>query len=236
VGVPEMPEDPALYVRTLASAGYFEGLRVTDEDRGRGEAYRGNVERERLKESVTDMASYLESLGMVLTVQPVDRVGLARVTQLINKTNQFNLTTQRLSEAEVAALMGDPRVITLQARLVDRFGDNGVIAVLIARVEGDGATIESWLMSCRVLGRRVEEACLNALAESCAALGAERLVGVYRPTEKNGMVRELYGELGFELVGTEDGVTRWGLCLEGFAPRVVPMGVDAVRVPVTAGG
>jgi FkbH-like protein len=230
VGVPEMPEDPALYVGTIAAAGYFEGLRVTDDDRARGEAYRGNVERERLKDSVTDMASYLESLGMVLTVQLVDRLGLARVTQLINKTNQFNLTTQRLSEAEVAALMGDPRVVTLQARLVDRFGDNGVIAVLIARVEGDEATIESWLMSCRVLGRRVEEACLNALVESCVALGAERLVGVYRATEKNGLVREMYRDLGFELVETEAGATRWQLCLAGFVPRSVPMRVEATTI------
>jgi len=236
VGVPEMPEDPALYVRALAAAGYFEGLRVTEEDGVRVQSYRANAERERLKESVTDMASYLESLGMVLTVQPFDRLGLARVTQLINKTNQFNLTTQRLSEVEVAARMDDPRVVALQARLVDRFGDNGVIAVLIARVSGVEATIESWLMSCRVLGRRVEEACLNVLVESCAALGVERLVGVYRPTEKNGLAREMYRELGFELLASEAGATRWELCLAGFVPRAVPMRVEAVRDVVSAQG
>jgi FkbH-like protein len=236
VAVPEMPEDPALYVRSVASAGYFEGLRVTDEDRVRSEAYRANAERERLKETVTDMASYLDSLRMVLTVQPFNRVSLARVTQLINKTNQFNLTTERLSEAEVTARMNDPRVVTLHARLVDRFGDNGIIAVLIARITGADATIETWLMSCRVLGRRVEEACLNALAESCAALGAERLIGVYKPTEKNAMVREMYRGLGFKMVESdEEGVTHWQMPLREFTPRSVPMRVDAVREAVALG-
>ena len=103
VAVPEMPDEPALYVHTIASAGYFEALQVTGEDLVRGELYQANAERERLKESVTDMASYLDSLRMVLSAQPFEGVDLARVTQLINKTNQFNLTTERLNEAEVAA-------------------------------------------------------------------------------------------------------------------------------------
>ena len=230
VGVPEMPEDPALYVRALAAAGYFEGLRVTEEDGVRVQSYRANAERERLKESVTDMASYLESLGMVLTVQPFDRLGLARVTQLINKTNQFNLTTQRLSEVEVAARMDDPRVVALQARLVDRFGDNGVIAVMMARVNGEEAVVEEWLMSCRVLGRRVEEACLNALVEACSASGARRLIGLYRPTKKNTMVRGMYASLGFMRLAEEaDGSARWAMELAGFVPRVVPIEVDVMR-------
>jgi FkbH-like protein len=182
-----------------------------------------------LKDTVTDMASYLDSLRMVMTAQPFDSVGLARVTQLINKTNQFNLMTERLTEDEVASRMRDPQRITMQVRLVDRFGDNGVVAVLIARVNGTDAVIETWLMSCRVLGRRVEEACLNVLAQRCAELGAERLIGLYRPTEKNGMVREMYRSLGFTLL-LEDasGQSRWCLPLSGFVSRAVPMQVDAV--------
>ncbi len=244
VAVPELPDDAALYVQTIAAAGYFEGLRVTEEDRVRGQLYQANAERERLKESVTDMGSYLESLRMGLTAQPFDSVGLARVTQLINKTNQFNLTTERLTEAEVAERMRDPQRVTLQVRLTDRFGDNGIIAILIARVEGDDArgeealtdatieaTIEIWLMSCRVLGRKVEEACLNVLAERCAELGATRLIGLYRPTEKNGMVREMYRGLGFELIEEDAaGATRWALDLRGYAPREVPMQVEAASV------
>jgi FkbH-like protein len=229
VAVPELPDDPALFAQTIAAAGYFEGLCVTKEDRTRAELYQANAERERLKDNVTDMASYLDSLRMVMTAQPFDSVGLARVTQLINKTNQFNLMTERLTEDEVASRMRDPQRITMQVRLVDRFGDNGVVAVLIARVNGTDAVIETWLMSCRVLGRRVEEACLNVLAQRCAELGAERLIGLYRPTEKNGMVREMYRSLGFTLL-LEDasGQSRWCLPLSGFVSRAVPMQVDAV--------
>jgi FkbH-like protein len=246
VAVPELPEDPALYAQTIAAAGYFEGLRVTEEDRVRSQLYQANAERERLRESVTDMGGYLESLRMGLTAQPFDIVGLARVTQLINKTNQFNLMTERLTEAEVAERMRDPRRVTLQVRLTDRFGDNGIIAILIARLQGGDAggnagrdagrdaVIETWLMSCRVLGRKVEEACLNVLAERCARLGATRLIGLYRPTEKNGMVRQMYGGLGFELAEQNaDGASRWALDLQQFTPREVPMQVEsAVEAPV----
>ena len=225
VAVPELPEDPSGYVATIASAGYFEGLRISEEDRARGQLYQANAERELLKESATDMGSYLESLRMTMTAAPFDAVGLTRVTQLINKTNQFNLTTVRLTEAEVCAKMRDPKFVTLQVRLVDRFGDNGVIAVLMARVNGAEAVIEEWLMSCRVLGRRVEEACLNVIVEMCAARGVRRLVGVYKPTEKNGMVHEMYGALGFEAAGEG----RWVLDLNGFEARAVPIRVELLR-------
>ncbi len=235
VAVPEMPEDPALYAQTIAAAGYFEGLQVTEEDRLRGQLYKANAERARLQERAaggaggsSDMAAYLASLQMVLTARPFDAVGLARITQLINKTNQFNLTTERMTEAQVQAAMADPRTVTLQVRLADRFGDNGTIAVLIARARGLQAEIETWLMSCRVLGRRVEEACLQVLVERCRALGVEQLRGRYRPTEKNGMVRGLYGTLGFTLVEElADGQTRWELELAGFVPPAVPMRIDA---------
>ena len=240
VAVPELPDDPALYVPTIAAAGYFEGLRVTEEDRVRSQLYQANAERERLKESVTDMESYLESLDMTLSAQPFDLIGLARVTQLINKTNQFNLTTERLTEAEVTERMRDPRRVTLQARLTDRFGDNGIIAILMARVEGAEAHIETWLMSCRVLGRKVEEACLNLLVERCKRLGARRLIGIYRPTQKNAMVRTLYPGLGFEAAReafeesaelTDEaatGTTQWTLDLHTYMPKPVPMQIDSV--------
>ncbi len=229
VAVPELPEEPALYAPTIAAAGYFEGIQITDEDRLRSQLYQANAERERLQENVTDMASYLTSLQMVLTARPFDSVGLTRITQLINKTNQFNLTTVRMTEAQVQACMADPQVVTLQVRLIDRFGDNGIIAILIARVQDTDAIIDTWLMSCRVLGRKVEEACLQVLVASCKELGAERLIGLYRPTEKNGMVREMYPTLGFTLLSeTEDGQTRWELELPEFMGSDVPMRIDAV--------
>jgi len=230
VAVPEMPEDPAGFAAMLSAAGYFEGLRTTEEDRSRCGMYKANADREQARETATDMGSYLESLRMRMTVAPFDDLSLARVTQLINKTNQFNLTTVRLTEAEVCGAMRDPKFVTLQVRLVDRFGDNGVIAVMMARVNGAEVVIEQWLMSCRVLGRRVEEACLNTLVEACEARGVRRLVGLYKPTEKNGMVREMYAGLGFERVSAvEGGESRWELKLDGFEARVVPIEVDVVR-------
>jgi FkbH-like protein len=230
VAVPEMPGDSAGFAATLSAAGYFEGLKTTEEDRSRGGMYKANAAREQARETATDMGSYLESLRMKMTVAPVDDLGLARVTQLINKTNQFNLMTVRLTEAEVCGAMHDPKFVTLQVRLVDRFGDNGVIAVIMARVNGAEAVIEQWLMSCRVLGRRVEEACLNALVEACEVRGVLRLVGIYRPTEKNGMVREMYAGLGFERVSaTEGGESRWELQLDGFEARVVPIQAELMR-------
>ena len=224
VAVPEVSEDPSFYIRAVADAGYFEGLVITEEDRERSSQYQANAERELLKESATDMGSYLAGLRMELVCHPFDEVGLNRITQLINKTNQFNLTTRRYTEAEVRATMNDPKAVTLQARLLDKFGDNGIIAILIARVQKGVALIDTWLMSCRVLGRGVEEACLNLLAEDAKMLGACELRGEYRVTAKNDMVRDLYGKLGFEPISTDaDGNSQWRLPLDSFAERDVPM-------------
>ena len=166
VAVPEMPEDPADYVRCLARAGYFEALAVTGEDRERSAQYAANAEREKLRETVTDMASYLAALKMELVWQPFDRVNLPRIVQLANKTNQFNLTTIRYAERDLERAMEDPNVVTLQFRLKDVYGDNGIISLLLGRLQGKDLFVETWLMSCRVLGREVEEAVLNVLARA----------------------------------------------------------------------
>ena len=230
VHVPELPEDPADFASTIAAAGYFEALGTTAEDRKRGAQYQANAAREELRASATDMEGYLRSLDMVLTMSPVDAMSLARVTQLINKTNQFNLLTRRRSETEVAALARNPNAVALQARLTDRFGDNGIIAVVTACIRGNEACIEDWLMSCRVLGRRVEEACLQVLVKSCAARGVQRLVGEFRPTAKNGLVRDMFSSLGFTQVEDRtSGVTRWVLDLQEFTPRDLPITIHAGR-------
>jgi FkbH-like protein len=220
VMVPELPDDPALYARCLADAGCFEGLELTAEDRERNRLYQADIARAGLRSATTDLAGYLRSLEMQLRWRRFDRIGLQRIVQLVNKTNQFNLTTRRYTEAEILAVMDDPRAVGLQLRLVDKFGDNGMISVLIGRANGDsGVEIDTWLMSCRVLGRGVEQAALNLLAAEAARLGATRLIGEYRPTAKNGMVREHYAKLGFEALppgGT--GADRWALALDRFTP------------------
>jgi FkbH-like protein len=230
VAVPEMPEDPALYAGVLADAGYFEAVHVTQEDRQRATQYHTNLEREAFRETVTDMSSYLEGLRMELLVQPFDDGNLQRIVQLINKTNQFNLTTRRYSEAEVRAIMSDPRALTWQFRLKDRFGDNGIIAVIFGKLNsGRELELESWLMSCRVLGRKVEDACMNVVAGGASAIGATRIVGEYRPTAKNAMVRDLYAQFGFRTASADgDGNTKWVLDLNEYSSRETFVSISEV--------
>ena len=219
VAVPELPEDPALYSQCIADAGYFEALQLTPEDFERGGQYRANMARESVRASHTDLEGYLRSLDMELRWQPFDRVGMQRIVQLINKTNQFNLTTRRYTDSEVLSIMNMPGALTLQLRLVDQFGDNGIIGIVIGTPQHDLMNLDVWLMSCRVLGRQVEQATMNIVASESLRLGAGRLVGQYLPTKKNGMVREHYGKLGFECLSTDaDGAAKWGMELASYKP------------------
>jgi FkbH-like protein len=230
VAVPELPDNPALYARTLAAAGYFELIAFSAEDASRAEMYQMNAKRAALKEGVADMAAYLASLDMEITFSPFDGPGRARIAQLISKSNQFNLTTRRYSEAEVANMAEDPKVFTLQVRLADTFGDNGMISVVICRESGDAEwEVDTWLMSCRVLGRGVERMVLREILDSARAAGVERLVGRYVPTAKNAMVADHFAGLGFtRLGGDEGGETTWSLItdtvIEAAPMRVVRAG------------
>ena len=220
VAVPEVSDDPTSYPQTLADAGYFEGLAVTDDDRARTQQYQGNRARAVLQASSTDLSSYLRSLSMELIWRRFDKIGLQRTVQLINKTNQFNLTTRRYTEEDVLRLMQDERSFGLQLRLIDRFGDNGIIGIVIGRMNGDvDLHIDTWLMSCRVLGRQVEPTTLNLVAAQARRLGAGRLIGEYIPTKKNGMVKDHYQKLGFSLVeSSSEGGNTNVLDLTGFVP------------------
>ncbi len=227
VAVPELPEDPSEYVACVARAGYFEALDITAEDRERAAQYRANAERETLRRSVTDMDSFLDALRMELTWSSFDQASLKRVVQLINKTNQFNLTTRRYTEADVLSMMRDEDVLTLQLRLVDVYGDNGMIGLVIGRKSSQGALlVDTWLMSCRVLGRQVEEATLNIVAEQAVEMGCTSILGEYRPSAKNGMVRQHYAKLGFAMSESrEDGATLWTLPLDEYVQRPTHIGV-----------
>ncbi len=219
VAVPELPDDVAHYAACLADAGYFEATRLTAEDRTRSEHYQANLAREDGVASATDLDSYLCGLDMEARWGRFDPVTLPRVVQLINKTNQFNLTTRRITEAAAVALLSDPRSLALRFRLIDRYGDNGIIAVVIGRFERDSRDLllDTWLMSCRVLGRGVERATLEVVAAEAVRLGAERLIGEYRPSDRNGMVQEHYARLGFaRMPGCDGGGLRWALRLSDY--------------------
>jgi FkbH-like protein len=230
VAVPELPADPALYARTLLAAGYFEAVAFSGEDRQRAEFYQDNARRVTLQKQAGDVDAYLVSLNMKMTLQPFDETGRARIAQLINKSNQFNLTTRRYTEADVAAAQNDADAFTLQVRLADTFGDNGMISVIVCRRPKDRRDdwdIDTWLMSCRVLGRKVELAVLQELVAQAGARGIRRLVGRYLPTEKNKLVEDHYAKLGFAQVEAKpDGGTVWELIVEGYAPADLPIDVQ----------
>lgn len=198
VTVPELPADPALFAQELASGMFFESLTITEEDRQRTRSYHENVERTSLEAASASLDEFLHSLRMAVELRPFEEIDLPRIVQLINKTNQFNLTTRRRSEAEVRDLMGRADVYTQAVRVKDRFGDNGLTGVLIACQEDGRITIDTWLLSCRVMGRRVEDVMLHSLLRHATRRGADVVLGAYRPTSKNAPVRDLFDRLGFE--------------------------------------
>ena len=202
VAVPEVPEAVEGYIACLGDAGYFEAVAFTADDRQRTEQYAANSRRKQLEASTTDLDGFLRNLDMRLTVLPFRPIDVPRLAQLINKTNQFNVTTRRYTEAEVTSMMNDPLTLTFSARLDDCFGSNGIISIVIGRiVTQDGVRaldLDTWLMSCRVLGRSVENAILAVVVDTARQAGVERLIGHFRPTSKNGMVRDLYSRLGFK--------------------------------------
>jgi FkbH-like protein len=227
VAVPELPEDPAEYAETLAAAGYFEAVAFTAEDLKRAGYYRDNLKRSTLLTQAEGVDAYLASLEMTITFQPFDATGRARIVQLINKSNQYNLTTRRYTEPEIWALENDSAVSTLQVRLVDVFGDNGMISIVICRpAEAGEWDIDTWLMSCRVLGRKVENAVLQEILKHARAAGIGKLCGVFHPTERNQLVVDHYAKLGFTKVFEDvSGLTRWELVVEGAPPENIHMKV-----------
>jgi len=227
VAVPELPEDPAYYARTLTAGGYFEAVTFASEDLKRAGFYQDNAKRASLQKQVGGVDAYLASLDMTITFQPFDATGRARIVQLINKSNQYNLTTRRYTDPEVLEAENDPDVFTLQVRLADIFGDNGMISVVVCRPgEQDAWEIDTWLMSCRVLGRKVEHMVLREMLEHARAVGIRKLTGVYRPTDRNKLVVEHYARLGFtKIAEDESGLTRWELLVDGANPDSAPMKV-----------
>lgn len=223
VAVPELPADPAWYPLYLSSAGYFEAVAFSAEDRTRAESYAANAQRAEVLGRTRDLGDYLRALGMEIDIRPFDAIGVPRIAQLVNKSNQFNLTTRRYTESEIRAFAEDPSVVTLQVRLRDRFGDFGMIGVVIGRDAGDAIEVDSWLMSCRVLGRKVEEAMLAALVAAARAKGKARVLACYLPTAKNAMVAELFDRLGFERVREGEGGERdYALDMAGYVIPELP--------------
>jgi len=225
VTVPELPKDASLIPRTLSAAGFFEMISFTADDAQRSKQYEENAQRRVEFHKAGGVDEYLKSLDMKITFSPFDTLGRKRITQLINKTNQFNLTTKRYTEKEVEAFELSPEHITIQVRLTDRFGDNGMISVMICLQEEDVITIDTWLMSCRVIKRRVEEAICDKLLDEAKDRKARYIRGIFRPTEKNKLVKEHYKALGFTEVESTSEYDVWELDIEQYTSKKPPIEV-----------
>lgn len=209
VAVPEI-DRPEQAVRILDRSGFFEVLQLSEDDKKRNEMYKANLLRKHQEESFGDYEEYLHSLDMVGTIRPFEPMYMARIAQLTNKSNQFNLTTKRFTQAQIEQTASDAGYLTLYGKLQDKFGDNGVVTVVIGRIEGTVLHMELWLMSCRVLKRDMEFAMMDEVVEHCRKKGITVIRGYYYPTAKNAMVKNFYEWQGFtKLSEDEQGNTVW---------------------------
>ena len=210
VCVPELPDDPSLYVPYLVSLNLFETASFSEEDQQRTQQYQAEAARVEAQKTFVSINDYLKSLEMVSHVRAFDDFSVPRVAQLTQRSNQFNLRTVRYTEADIERIRQSDRFITLSFDLKDKFGDHGLIGVVILeKTAAETAFIETWIMSCRVLKRGMEEFIVNQMARHAQASGLKRLVGEYLPTAKNKMVRDLYAQMGF---AANNG--KWELALE----------------------
>ncbi len=216
---------PEQYIRVLDHAGFFEVTDLSEDDRRRNEMYKANLDRQRQQQNFGDYREYLLSLEMKGTIKPFEPVYMARIAQLTNKSNQFNLTTRRYTQSDIERFASDDAYITRYGKLEDKFGDNGVVSVVIGRrgrrederteslsIESEKHVlhIELWLMSCRVLKRDMEFAMMDSIVEACQDRDIHTIMGYYYPTAKNAMVKEFYAQMGFEKIGEgEDGSSTW---------------------------
>lgn len=209
IAVPEIGT-PDKYIQIMDRSGFFEVTNLSDDDMHRNEMYKSNMQREQLQTSFTDYHDYLVSLEMKGTIRSFETVYMARIAQLTNKSNQFNLTTKRYSQSQIEQVAADDAYIDIYGKLEDRFGDNGVVSVIIGHVVENICHIDLWIMSCRVLKRDMECAMFDALVERCTERGIQKIRGYYYPTAKNKMVKDFYRDRGFDKIQEDnEGNTVW---------------------------
>lgn len=215
VTVIHLPRRPELYVETLCAEGLFDVLGLSDEDRHRGQLYQQRAQAETMRSASGNIEDYYRDLDMQLSIARVDQASRARAAQLTQKTNQFNLTTVRYSEAELAGRMADPNWLAISVGVRDRFGDNGIVGIMLAHIVEDRLDVDTFLLSCRVIGRTVETAMLAFLCDKAQERGLKKICGLMVPTEKNLPARDLYKRHGFSLQSEDvSGITRWVLDME----------------------
>lgn len=201
VEVPELPEDPAEYTAFARMQNLFDTNSYSDEDRVRTERYLAEKSRTELSAGIDNYDDYLKALGMKAVCAPFDAFHIPRIAQLTQRSNQFNLRTVRYSEQEIEEIAANPRYITRYYTLRDRFGEHGLIAVVILEKRENELFVNEWLMSCRVLKRGMEQFIADSILRAAREAGVARVVGEYIPTPKNAMVKDLYASMGFRPLG-----------------------------------
>jgi FkbH-like protein len=209
VDVIPLPPDPTQYTRTLSQYLLFETNVFTPEDTQRTNQYQARARIAALEASAGSIADFYRSLQMQAIVAPFDELHLPRIVQLIGKTNQFNLTTRRHGRPQLQAFLGNPDCVHFYLRLRDRFTDHGLVSVMIALRQSDLLDIDTWLMSCRVIGRTVETMMLAYLCQRAEQLGCTSIRGTYIPTAQNGMVKDVFARFGFDLLAGSGDVFIW---------------------------
>lgn len=209
VVTPEM-NLPQNYISILDKSGLFEVTYFSDDDLNRKDMYVNNIQRKTEESQVTNYSDFLLSLSMKAIIKNFEPLYFDRITQLTNKSNQFNLTTKRYTRAEIQCIADDIHYISLYGKLIDKFGDNGIVSIIIGRIEDNVCKVELWLMSCRVLKRNMEYCMMDALVRKCKERKISSIRGFYYPTRKNDMVKELYNDLDFTKISEdESGNTEW---------------------------
>ena len=214
--------DPEECIRYIDKCGYFEVTNLSADDAKRSEMYAANAQRAAAEKKFASYDEFLASLEMTAVIGDFDPVHIPRITQLTNKSNQFNCTTKRYTGAEMETVAKSADYIRLCGRLTDKFGDNGIVSVVIGEKRNAELHIDLWLMSCRVLKRGMEYAMINRLVEEAKKAGISEIYGYYYPTKKNAMVKELYGDFGFaKISGDDGGNTVWKLETAGYSPKKI---------------
>ncbi|MDO8425864.1 MAG: HAD-IIIC family phosphatase [bacterium] len=227
VEVVNLPGDPAWYVNTLLAFDGFHTLQLTDEDRQKGRFYAQEQQRRHVAVAATDLASYIRQLDVAVTIGPASAMTIPRIAQLTLKTNQFNLTTRRYTETEVHRLAHDARFLMLTCAARDRFGDSGIVGVAIAERSVPDWRMDTFLVSCRVIGRKIEDALLAYVMQEAARAGARRVIGEFIPTAKNTPAQDFYRAQGFvKMEGGGANIERWERSCTGAFPFPEELTVD----------
>jgi FkbH-like protein len=193
-----LPEQPYLIPEVVRRLPGLDNVRLTDEDKNKGAMYQAQAVRQQQAALFANVEDFLHSLDLEVSINSAGPFSIPRIAQLTQKTNQLNVTTRRYSEADVELMSGDPKTSVFSVSVKDKFGDNGIVGVIIAKHEGEECRIDTLLLSCRVIGRNIEASMVAFLAEHARRRGASSLIGEFLPTAKNAPAADLFPKLGFE--------------------------------------